>query len=165
MVCYSVSDCRGKSTSKETTNEALHAAGILAWSITKFGVVLDRSSLWLEDSQALECIQYADLFVHLYLHEASRALQEKRPLYKLRPKWHSFYCEIIERMRNGNSINPRHVGCAGEEDYIGKLCSMIKGSLHASTYGRRTLERALMGLNVHLMEKKKSARKKMKIAT
>lgn len=78
MVCYSVSDCRGKSTSKETTNEALHAAGVLAWSITKFGVVLDRSSLWLEDSQALECIQYADLFVHLYLHEASRALQEKR---------------------------------------------------------------------------------------
>ena len=72
-----------------------------------------------------------------------------------RPKFHSFSCEIVDRLRGGNSINPRMVACAGEEDLIGKLCSIIKGSVHASTFGQRALERAMLGLNVHLMELRK----------
>ena len=82
---------------------------------------------------------------------ANQALAIGSPRFKIRPKYHSFACEIVDRIRGGNAINPQYLSCNGEEDLIGKLCSMLKKSLHPSTYGQRALERAMLGLNVHLM--------------
>lgn len=40
---------------QETSNPELHPAGVLCWAITKFGTLLDKSSLWLTEGQAVHC--------------------------------------------------------------------------------------------------------------
>ena len=57
-------------------------------------------------------------------------------------------------MGDGNRLNPRFAGCAGEEDYIGKICGLAKSNVHAATVAKRALERAQLGLNVHLLQLK-----------
>ena len=113
--------------------------------------MLDQSSMWLSDEAAGASVQFADIFILLYLKLAYEALVAKRPRWKMRPKYHSFFCEIINRTRAGSRINPRHVGCAGDEDMVGKVCGILKGSLHPVTLGKRILERCLLGINVRLM--------------
>jgi len=61
-----------------------------------------------------------------------------------------FSCELVNRSKT-NRINPKYVGCAMEEDYIGKIASVCKGATHPLTLGKRVLQRCLLGLNVYLM--------------
>ena len=143
--------CRNKEAVEVTK---LHHAGALAWALTKFGVLLDRCSFWLTDSDAADAVELGLLFLHLYNYLAASALQSCKPRWKLRPKMHSFACEAIRRIQDGSRVNPRFVGCCGEEDYIGKIATICKGSVHPSTLARRVLERCMLGLNVHLMSLK-----------
>lgn len=133
-------------------DESLHKVGILAWSLTKLCVLLDTSPMWLSDEAAAALIRYGDLFSVLLLDLAAQALKEKRQRFKLRPKFHSLCCEIFDRIREGSRVNPRWVACFGEEDLVGKLARICKGSVHPSTLGRRVIERALLGLNMRLFE-------------
>ena len=130
----------------------LRAPGVLAWAITKYGVLLDHCDLWLTPEEASLSVEFADLFVVLYLKLASKAINDKRPRYKIRPKYHSFFCEILSRTRSGSKLNPRYVGCNNEEDFVGKICGVLKGAVHPASLGRRVLERFLLGLNMRLME-------------
>ena len=130
----------------------LYLPAALAWSVTKFGVVLDRCSLFLDDDDAYQMVDYGTFFVQLYLFLACQALRMNRARWKARPKFHSLACEIIQRVARGSRFNPRFLSCGGDEDFIGKVCGCIKGKLHASTFGRRVLQRALLGLNVYLMK-------------
>lgn len=134
----------------QTDDERLHAPGLMAWAITKYGVYLDRCNMFLTAENAEQACKFATLFLHLYLWLAGRAIQERRPLYKMRPKYHSFSCELVNRSKT-NRINPKYVGCAMEEDYIGKIASVCKGATHPLTLGKRVLQRCLLGLNVYLM--------------
>lgn len=149
---------------QETNDDRLCLGGLAAWAVTRFGTKMDEFSFWLSDHEAGhykphawtreadELVDTGLLFLQLYLYLACAALDAKRPRYKVRPKLHSFACEIIQRMYAGSRVNPRHLGCAGEEDFIGKTCGVIRAKVHAATFARRTLERSLLGINVHLME-------------
>lgn len=132
--------------------EILQGPGLLAWSLTKYGVLLDRCGLWLDEQSAAASVEFADFFLKLYLQMSHAALESKQPLYRMRPKYHAFCCEIVNRTRFGNKINPRFVGCATEEDLIGKVCGALKGAIHPSTLGKRILERMLLGVNIHVMK-------------
>ena len=124
---------------------------VLCWAVTKFGWILDQAGLWLTDAQAADAVDYGVLFVQTFMWLARDALENARPRYKLRPKMHSFFCEVLMRMHHGGRTNARWVACFSEEDYIGKICGMIRKAVHGSTFGRRSLERALLGVNTHLM--------------
>ena len=125
---------------------------VCCWAISEFGVLLDGAKLWLSESEGIRAAELGLLFGQLYLWLARQALQRFRPRYKIRPKFHDFLCGIVMRLARGSRTNPRWLACFGEEDYIGKICGMLKGSMHPSTYGKRALERSLLGLNAHLME-------------
>ena len=129
----------------------LQMPGAMAWALTKYGLLLDRCAFWLTEADAATADELGNLFLHLYLYLARSALAEKRPRWKLRPKFHSFACELINRK---SLVNPRFVGCAGEEDFIGKVCKVVKGAVHPTTLARRVLERCMLGLNIHLMSLK-----------
>ena len=138
--------------SQLTDVNKLRAPAVLAWAITKYGVLLDHSELWLTPEAAAASVEFADLFILLYLKLAAQALSEKRPRYKIRPKFHSFFCEIVNRTRSGSKLNPRCVGCNNEEDFVGKICGVIKGAVHPASLGRRVLQRFVLGLNMRLMQ-------------
>lgn len=136
--------------------EKLHKMGVLAWSITNFGLVLDHASLWLTEQEAADAIDQGLLYIQLYMHLATEAWEQKRPRYRLRPKIHSFQCEILQRLCAGSRLNPRFISCSNEEDLIGKVMAIVKNKVHASTLARRVLERYMLGINVFLMGLKSS---------
>ena len=129
----------------------LHMAGAMAWALTKYGLLLDRCSFWFSEDDKATADELGSLFLHMYLSLARDALEKKRPRWKIRPKFHSYACELVNRK---SLVNPRFVGCAGEEDYIGKVCRVAEASLHPATLARRVLERCMLGLNCHLMSLK-----------
>lgn len=136
--------------------EKLHKMGVLAWAITNFGLVLDHASLWLTDQEAANAIDNGLLYIQLFMHLATEAWEQKRPRYRIRPKIHSFQCEILQRLCAGSRLNPRFISCSNEEDLIGKVMAIVKNKLHASTLARRVLERYMLGINVFLMGLKRS---------
>lgn len=133
-------------------DEALYEPGICAWAITRFGTALDHASIWLSDEDAANVVDYGMLAMEIYMGLATQALVSCRPRYRVRPKLHSLVCEIIERLEAGMRLNPRFTSCAGDEDYIGKVASILKGKSHPTTACKRALERLLLGINVMLME-------------
>lgn len=64
----------------------LHKMGVLAWSLTSFGLILDRASLWLTEEESAEAIDFGLLYIQLYMHMATEAWEQKRPRYPLSPK-------------------------------------------------------------------------------
>ena len=129
--------------SQDNTDERLYAQGVCAWAITSFGSVLDNASLWLSEQQAQDAIDTGLLWCQIYMFLATQALQNCRPRYRIRPKLHSFYCEVIQRLYVGNRMNPRYLSCNNEEDFIGKVAAICKGKCHPSSYCKRVLERLL----------------------
>ena len=115
---------------------------------------MDSSGLWLEEEAAVAALTFGDLFMACYLAQSSKAIAEKKPLYRMRPKFHSVKCELLNRLRQGSRLNHRHVGCFNEEDYVGQVTRMLKGAVHPLTLGKRALERMLLGINVHLAKAK-----------
>jgi len=135
---------------KDTTDERLLAPGLCAWAVTELGCILDHASLWLSDEQVINAIDTGLLMAQLYLFLATASLKACRPRYKVRPKLHSFVCEIVGRFSQ-NRLNPRFIGCSNEEDFVGKVTGIIKGKLHGATFCKRALERLLLGINLHLL--------------
>jgi len=156
--CRKIMSLYGNVHSKDASDvPQLHMPGAMAWALTKYGVLLDRCSFWFSEDDKATADELGNLFLHMYLSLARDALENKKPRWKIRPKFHSFACELINRK---SLVNPRFVGCAGEEDYIGKVCHVAKGALHPATLSRRILERCMLGLNCHLMSLKAKSRAK-----
>lgn len=147
------------SWTQETTADALHAPGVCAWALAKFGAALDSAGLWLDEATAEAVVTFGDLFMQTYLSLSCKALRDCRPLYRQRPKFHSMKCELLDRVRSGCRLNCRYVGCFGEEDYIGKVTKVIKGAVHPKTLGKRVLERLLLTVNMHLATLKAERKK------
>ena len=85
---------------------------------------------------------------HTHTHtESSNTLRYVSPRYKLRPKMHQFHCEIVLRLAGGSRVNPRLASCYSEEDFIGKVMSSLKRSIHPSSLSSRVIQRWLLQLN------------------
>ena len=70
---------------------------------------------------------------HWLCHAALESSWMSVPGFKMRPKFHRFFSELVGRTKGGNNINPRFLACNGEEDFIGKTCAMAKLAIHPTT--------------------------------
>ncbi|CAE7427213.1 TY1B-DR3 [Symbiodinium sp. CCMP2592] len=89
------------------------------------------------------------IYVETYAALAQQALFEGRPRYKMRPKTHQFHCELVLRMLTSR-LNPRWGSCWTEEDYVGQITKIVKGSVHSSSISLRVLQRWQLHYNAKL---------------
>ena len=54
----------------------------------------------------------------------------------------------------GSKLNVRYGSCFNEEDLIGKIVAITKGSMHGSSVSKRLLQRWLLQMNANLAEKR-----------
>ena len=95
----------------------LSLQAVCAWALHDFGVRLDRAPMWLSEQCAQEICEVGRLYLETYACLAERALfQDRKPLYKVRPKFHSLHCECILKIRAGSRLNPRFTSCFNDED-------------------------------------------------
>lgn len=66
-------------------------------------------SCFLKPSQAEAATRWGTIHLKLYGSLASKALEQLKPLYFLRPKIHQFHHKIVHRLQQGNLLNPRVV--------------------------------------------------------
>ena len=87
-----------------------------------------------------------------YAYLASRAIQEGKRLYSLRPKLHYYHHVLIEleaqiRRQDAWCLNPALFGCESNEDYIGRI-SRISRKVSPKATSRRTLDRYLVAVKL-----------------
>ena len=140
---------------KDATNagtEALEKQAVNAWAGHQFGMALDCAPMFLSEGQAEQISELGMLYVESLTYLATADHEKLAPRYKLRPKFHSVHCETLCRLKNGARMNPRFYSCWNAEDYIGRIANIGKGSCHVQSLSKRVLQRALLQLNVFLME-------------
>ena len=81
-----------------------------------------------------------------YAALGQKALHDVTPLFKCRPKLHVYHCEHVCRFADAR-LNPKWSSCWTEEDLVGCLSRLMKGSLHGANLARRVLERWLLHFN------------------
>ena len=134
-----------------TQIEELKFPAVMAWSVTHFGFTLDRAGLFFTDSERLQAGRAGLTYVQTHVHCAREALLRCRPRYKVRPKLHSFLCEIVFKLLHGSTFNPRFTACWADESFIGQVCSVGKAkAVHPSTLSLRLLQRLQLNLNSRL---------------
>ena len=132
---------------KDTQHPELQPCAVLAWSVTTFQMVLDNAGTFLTEDEAARALEAGELYIRIYMHLACRSLAAAKPRYYVRPKLHSLACETLSRLRCNSRFNPRYVSCWTDEDFVGKVCSVSKGSVHPTTLSLRILQRSLLYLN------------------
>ena len=107
--------------------------------------------MWLSRDQAERAALAGMTYARCHLLLARVSLENRRPRFKIRPKLHSFVCEVCCKLLAGSTLNPRMTAAWSDESYIGKVCNIgCKAAIHMSTLGRRMLQRLLMQLNAHV---------------
>lgn len=110
------------------------------WGMATFMATLDHEPLIMADAARQRAIVAGQTFMLAYMALATLALQRRLPLWKTRPKDHVFD-EVLIRM-GVSKVNPRFSQCFLDEDFIGKVCKLVR-STHALTAPLRTLQRYL----------------------
>lgn len=122
-----------------------------SWACHEFGVAVEQSPLLLHDDHRQRLVALGMLYLQTYVKLAERALfVEKRPRFKIRPKFHALHCETICRLKLGSKLNPKAFSCFNEEDYVGRCCAIGKASVHTSKLALRIMQRALLQINTWL---------------
>ena len=85
-------------------------------------------------------------FLARYSCLAREALQQRRPCYKVRPKWHQLH-HSLHNLAEGSRINPRLFANWNNETFIGRL-TKTSSKTHPATTGLRSLQRWLLELLV-----------------
>ena len=136
-----------------TTVPALQMVSVCCWSLAEFSYVIDNAGMFLTDAQAQRAVQLANLYLECHTLMARKSLLAGVPRWKIRPRTHSFGCEIVAKMSNGSRLNPKHLSCWSDESYIGKTCQIgLSKAVHTSTLHKRLLQRLLMQMNAGLAE-------------
>ena len=103
---------------------------------------------------------YCAKFVHVsgmkllrgYAYLASRAIQEGKRLYSLRPKLHYYHHVLLDletqiRRRDEWCLNPALFGCESNEDYIGRI-SRLSRKVSPKSISQRTIDRYLVAVKL-----------------
>ena len=86
-----------------------------------------------------------------YAALAERCLSLLIPRYKLRPKFHMYHCELV--LSYAASLKRARWGsCFMEEDLVGQLVKIAKGSVHSSSVSLRILQRWLLHFNCQMVK-------------
>ena len=136
---------------EDTQVDELKVPATCAWAVSQVGNTMDKAGLWFSESEAAQMVQCGLLYVQCHVWLAREALLAARPRYKVRPRLHSFLCEVIMKIRAGSRLNPKFTACWSDESYIGRVCAISKSNaVHPVTLGLRMLQRLEMQLNAHL---------------
>ena len=110
------------------------------WALAEWSYVVETSGTWMDDRTALRAVQLAKLYLQTHMLMARRSLLSGQPRWKIRPRMHSFACEISARMENGSRMSPREAACWGDESWIGRTCHVgLAPAVHTSTLHLRIL--------------------------
>jgi hypothetical protein len=126
--------CSGSSESKIRTT--------MIWALADFFHCLDHGSRWLTYEEQQRALQSGRLYLQTYQHLASDYLRRRIPNYKIRPKAHYFDHQILTQIE-ASGLNPRHVHCFGDEDFMGCVTKIAKRT-SSQTTSLRTLQRWLL---------------------
>ena len=91
------------------------------------------------------------MYLQLHIYLAADAVSKNLPLYKVRPKHHQFFCELLRGLKLGNKLNARYVSCWGDEGHIGDITLTVRGP-HPKLLALRTMQRVILELNRGLLE-------------
>ena len=136
---------------RSTTIQPLKMVAVCCWALAEWSYLVETSGTWMDDHTALRAVQLAKLYLQTHMLMARRSLLSGQPRWKIRPRMHSFACEITARMENGSRMSPREAACWGDESWIGRTCHVgLAPAVHTSTLRLRILQRVLMHVNAEL---------------
>lgn len=132
---------------KHRSNAGL-VCGSCVLALARFTFLVRSSGALLEPGPQQEAAACGFRYLGLYVQLAAQALQERAPLYKIRPKMHFLWhiCHRLSRCR----LNPQLFSCWAAEDYVGKIANVAEQT-HRRTTPARTLQRYLFMLRKELL--------------
>ena len=132
----------------------LQLQAVAAWAVSLFGQCLDRGGVFFTEAERQCAAQSGLIFSQAHVALARRARLSGRPRYKVRPRFHSFLCEVVCKLLvYMEAPNSKFTACWGDESYIGAVCQIGKcRAVHTSTIGLRLLQRLMLNLNSYLAE-------------
>ena len=134
-----------------TTVPELKRQAVACWALANWSYVIDMAEVFLTDVQARQAVESAKLYLQCHMLLARLALVAGRPRYKIRPRMHSYACEIVAKVDSGSRLNPKHTACFADESFVGKVCSVgLARPVHTSTLHLRLLQRMIMQLNAQV---------------
>jgi hypothetical protein len=116
--------------------------GTMIWALADFCQCLDRAGKWLSDDETKRALSSGTLYLTSYQALAAANLIRRRCNYKVRPKLHYFAHQILRQIETSR-LNPRHLHCFGDEDFIGRIARLAKLT-SGQTTSLRTLQRYLL---------------------
>ena len=117
-----------------------------AWHLMELQRVVDSAGPFLSEAEASSLVCSGQLFLDFWQELVADNFARNRANYKVRPKHHTFAHYVVHDVRRGSRMNPKLVSCWMDEDFVGRMCRMIRG-LHPTTLARRSLERFLLETN------------------
>ena len=136
---------------QSTQVQPLKAVAAVAWAAHQFGRVCDKGGLFFTNEEGQQAAQLGITYVQTHIYLARKALRDGRPRWKVRPRLHSFLCEVALKLHAGSCVNPKYTACWAEESFVGKVCNIGKATaVHPATLALRLLQRLQLELNVYL---------------
>ena len=138
-------------TLQDTSVPQLQMPACMLWGLMKFNEICEKAGMFFTEEEAEMAVESGLLYSRCHVALAYDSFARATPRYKVRPRFHSFVCETLCRIKNGSRQNPKFASCWSEEDFIGQSCSIgMARALHPATLGRSILERLLLTLNAEL---------------
>ena len=138
-------------TLQDTSVPQLQMPACMLWGLMKFNEICEKAGMFFTEEEAEMAVESGLLYSRCHVALAYDSFARATPRYKVRPRFHSFVCETLCRIKNGSRQNPKFASCWSEEDFIGQSCSIgMARALHPATLGKSILERLLLTLNAEL---------------
>ena len=117
------------------------------WAADSWLRVLSKSGLFLTPNEELHKLQVGNLFLKSYLNLAVGALENRKMLYRLRPKFHLLFHLV-------NENRPSRLNCTlnstwMDEDAMKKWMRIAR-MVHKRTAAENTLRRFILGFHTKL---------------
>ena len=113
------------------------------WSADTWMRSCMRAGMFLTDHQQQHKTIIGTLFVTLYISLASRSLEQRKRLFRIRPKFHLFHHRAIEERPSRQ--NPHASATWLDEEWI-KRTMKVKKKTHRRTATEKSLKRWLLAL-------------------
>jgi hypothetical protein len=101
----------------------------------------DKGAMFLTAPERTDAGAHLDAFFAAYSWLACAAVARGARLWKLRPKFHGLM--HIRLNLQESALNPRHVACWKDEEYVGRICKTARRG-HANAVAMSTLHRYFM---------------------
>jgi hypothetical protein len=117
---------------------------VVTYALAEFVQCLAEAPAVISGALKERALEAGFLFLRTYLTLASESLRKHEFLFHLRPKFHGLF-ELVYSLQGGPAINPDSLSTFPGEDFIGRVCRLIK-SLHPALVHQRVVQRWLWGL-------------------